>query len=99
MLHRQCGVALGEVCERGAFCLARGLGMLGYPQHLYLIISSCNIPILELERRFYRNDSEYCFEGSQRQIDLRLELSERELGCMYLDLRTLLNASIMNLQG
>ena len=55
--------------------------------------------ILELEQRFYGNDSEYTFEGSQRQIDLKLELSDRELGCMYLDLRTLLNASIMNLQG
>ena len=55
--------------------------------------------ILELERRFYGNDSEYIFEGIQRQIDLKIELSDRELGCMYLDPRTLLNASIMNIQG
>ena len=35
MLHRQSGVALGEAC--GRLCQARGLGMLGSPQHIYLI--------------------------------------------------------------
>ena len=38
MLHRQSGVAFDVAC--GRLCQARGLGMLGSPQHIYLIVVS-----------------------------------------------------------